>query len=478
MPSISIKQPLTNTLGPVVHHQVPLHSITPSLHSSTPPLFDFQSYAPYLIPRQSFCSLSISFCTPSYRVLSHPICISSPHYPRNEFLFTFALVLSISTPAHPYIPIVTKLSTLFSTLEQQTHFLSADPRPSNTGPVFAICEILREDLNIYSECMIPVDDSNSLNIKLFPTYPPPPPILPHHVPLSTVQLDSLTDHNWDLTMLLILPFINGVNSVKRIAQLADADYKLVRIAIAHLLYYGCITLLDVFHFGASYAVTAELGSFVSDERAQEECRRYVVIPDPGLPRNLTDQANHTEIKGETIDGSRLVELYASFKQGHSLRNWCLEHVNVLEGLDVRRLVTFGVIKGFLYRVSKFAVLMSDHCKSWKGSREMLDNQSRVQQEQQLPMRDSIDSHANHEEHTQDREHVRADATYKHRREGERKRNRADTADAADAANPFHDVSRFLSGLHSFDEICTKLDISEKDLIRRLRDIRDVQVLQK
>ena len=468
------KKSLTYLLGPVVHHQVPLHSITPSPLSSTPPLFDFKSYASYLIPRQSFCSLSTSFCTPAHRVLSHPICISSSHYPRNEFLFAFALVLSISTPAHPYIPIVTKLSTLFSTLEQQSCFLSTDGSAPNTGPVFAICEILREDLNIYSECMIPVDDSNSLNIKLFPTYPPPPSISPHHVPLSTVQLDTLTDHNWDLTMLLILPFIDGVNSVKRIAQLADADYKLVRIAIAHLLYYGCITLLDVFHFGASYAVTAELGSFVSDKSAQEECRRYVAIPDTGLPRNLGDQVNHIETKGEAIDGTRLVELYASFKQGHSLRNWCVEHADVLEGLDVRRLVTFGVIKGFLYRVSKYGVLMPNLSKWSKGSMELLNKSNRTQSKQETLTRDPIASYDTQEEQIRDGENGCTGPGNSYRRKSGRKNSQGQV----NAVDVFHDMSQYLGGLHSFDEICTKFEISEKDLIRRLRDIKDVQFLQK
>ena len=33
-----------------------------------------------------------------------------------------------------------------------------------------------EDLNNYSETQIPIDEFNTLNIKLFPTYPPPPPV--------------------------------------------------------------------------------------------------------------------------------------------------------------------------------------------------------------------------------------------------------------------------------------------------------------
>ena len=463
---------LTVLSGLIVHHQVPLHSITPSPLSSTPTLFHFESYASYLIPRQSFCSFPLSFCTPTHRILYHPICISSSKYPRNEFLFTFALVLSIATPAHPYIPIIRKLVTLFSTLEEQSHFLSRDISPLNTGPVFAICEILREDLNIYSECMVPVDDSNSLNIKLFPTYPPPPSISPHHVPLSTVQLDSLTDHNWDLTMLLILPYIDGVNSVKRISHLADADYKLVRIAIAHLLYYGCITLLDVFHFGASYAATAELGAFISDEAAQEDCKRYVLIPDTGLPRTHIDQSSLPDMKVEALNGTRLVELYASFKQGYSIRDWCLDHESALKILDIRRFVTFGVIKGFLYRVSKYAFSTSDFSKQRKRARVLRDEQSKAPLQQARLPNDLVESNSEPGEVGQRIGYRNHDLTCE-----QEKRSRTTPNQQACTANS-HNLLHYLNGLHSLDEICTELEIGEKDLIRVMKDIKDIQIIQR
>lgn len=48
--------------------------------------------------------------------------------------------------------------------------------------------------------MCGLDESNTINIKLFPTYAPPPPVKPYYVPLCTVQLELLMDVNWDLTM--------------------------------------------------------------------------------------------------------------------------------------------------------------------------------------------------------------------------------------------------------------------------------------
>ena len=406
------KEILIPRVGPKVLHQVPSDSIVPSQTATLPPLFHFPSYSSFIIPRQNFCAHPISFCTSKHRILGHPICISSPHYDRNEYIFNFALVLPIATDATAYQTVVDKLASLFHTLETQSRFLSTDRSPPNTGKIYALCEILLEDLNNYCECMIPIDDSNSLNIKLFPTYPPPPSISPHHVPLSTVRLESLTDDNWDLTMLLILPHINGLNSVKQIALVADADYKLVRKAIEHLLYYGCVILLDVFNFGACYAPTAEMAGFVADKEAQEECRRYVIKPDSGL-------AGAGPENEPRMVGTRLVELFCSLRQGQSLRNWCMEHADVMGVMDVRRFITFGVIKGFLYRVHKYAIASSPGGTDLGGKKE----------------------------------------------KGEK--------GAGTAA-----LARYLDGTHCFDEICTELTISEKELVVKLKGFGDVQVIQR
>ena len=216
-------------------------------------------------------------------------------------------------------------------------------------------------------------------------------------------------------MLLILPYINGLNSVKQIALLADADYKLVRKAIEHLLYYGCVILLDVFGFGASYAPTAEMAGFVSDVEVQEECRRYVQAQDSGFLGSRPEA-------GKGIGRTQLVELYCSLRQGHSLRNWCMEHGEAMGMIDIRRFITFGVIKGFLYRVHKYAIVTSS------------------------PGVDGGDG----------------------REEGGKKgRGGIDRA-----------LKKYLDGTHCFDEICTQLMMSEKDLMTRLKGFGDVQIIQR
>ncbi|KAL8676113.1 MAG: hypothetical protein Q9186_007336 [Xanthomendoza sp. 1 TL-2023] len=410
--------------GPKVLHQVPADSIAPSPGSSQIPLFHFPSVSSYIIPRPEFCSRLIIFCTPTHRILSQPVCLPSPSYPRNAYTFSIALVLDASTPFASYATVTIKLASLLQTLEEQSRFLSRDASASNTGKIYALCEILLEDLNNYSESMIPIDDSNTLNIKLFPTYSPPPPLYPHHVPLSTVRLESLTDPNWDLTMLRVLPHIDGINSVKQISLLADADYKLVRKAIEHLLYYGCLLLLDIFSFNASYAPTAELASLVEDVDMQDECARYVVLP--------SIEGNATVSHPSPISGFELVELYCKLRQGQTVKSYYIDNSKIMDKLDVRRFITFGVIKGFLYRVHRYAIATS-----------------------QTP---------------------RGKGEHKSRQKPNRSATVALSTDDTNTDPRLLDLERFLDGTHCFDEICTELMISEQELMGRLKDFGDVQII--
>lgn len=315
-----------------------------------------------------------------------------------------------------------KLNTLFRTLEEQSQFLSQDGSPPDTGKIYALCEILLEDLNNYSETMIPIDAANTLNIKLFPNYPPPPPLYAHHVPLSTVRLENLVDENWDLTMLRILPWIDGVNSVKQISLQADADFKLVKKAIRHLLYYGCVLLLDIFSFSAIYASTESMSDFVESEAMQEECAKYVPLPDTIVSGD----------EGSMLCGTQLVELYLSLRQGQSIKAWCIEHAEMASKMDVRRFITFGVIKGFLYRVHKYAFATS------KRRAKGLNREN-----------------------------------FKHakRKEADGKGQRIEEHETEDMK-----LEKYLDGTHCFDEICTDLMISEKELLGRLKAWGDVQIL--
>jgi hypothetical protein len=146
------------------------------------------------------------------------------------------------------------------------------------------------------------------------------------------------DATWDLTMQKIVPHIDGINSVRRISELADADYNLTKKAISHLLYYGCLTLTDIFAFSGIYAVTADISSLLADPLMQEECINYI-----------------RSSESTKIAFSDVFVLYCSLSQGVTLKKWCIDNFPRLKGIDVRRFIGFGIVKGIVYRVHKYPV---------------------------------------------------------------------------------------------------------------------------
>ena len=69
----------------------------------------------------------------------------------------------------------------------------------------------------------------------------------------------------------------------------------------------------------------------------------------------------------------LFKLYCSLRHGKTLKQWILENRSALAGLDVRRFISFGVIKGFLYRVHRYPVLI----ESANGDKKATDQRKQL-----------------------------------------------------------------------------------------------------
>lgn len=299
------------------------------------PIFDFDTIKNYVIPKPSLCNKLITLKIDNYRVLGFPVNIYASHYARNSFGFNFCFVFSYESDTTPYEGNIKRIGKMFRALEEQSQLLSKSLKDShvyyqtqqnisnNLHPnqnipnkfnmtdkylkiiddwddashqivlskkapgldislqqnLFSIESLIQQifqDLNNYSECMIPIDASNSVDLKLFPISPPPPHVQPYDVPIALVKLDLLFDSLWDSTMLKIVPFINGINSISQISELSNANLELTKECIRHLLHYKSITLLDIFQFQNRYTVTSSIGNFLRDPNMANSCQDYVL----------------------------------------------------------------------------------------------------------------------------------------------------------------------------------------------------------
>jgi nitrogen permease regulator 2-like protein len=128
------------------------------------PLIDFDVLHEYIIPRQAFCNRYVTVNSPDgkYAVLGHPVLIPDPKYARNEFIFNFGLLLDADVDQVPYERVVRRLAATFAEMEKQNEYLSQsegrddEQQPITRRPIESLLEIVKEDLNNYGECMIPV----------------------------------------------------------------------------------------------------------------------------------------------------------------------------------------------------------------------------------------------------------------------------------------------------------------------------------
>ncbi|ORY90531.1 nitrogen permease regulator 2-domain-containing protein [Syncephalastrum racemosum] len=329
--------------GTVCKHQVPEGSVTPYTPvNAIKPLIDFEAISEYIIPKELLYNRLVIINTETYKVMGCPVVIHD-HVKygdaRNEFRFNLCFIFERSAETSSYEAVVRKLARVLEALEIECDFLSQDAN-LETRTVQNVIEQLFEDLNSYCECQIPINSSNTINLKLFPTYPNPPEVHDYQVPVCTVDLQNMTSVNWDLTVQKIAAHIDGIRHVRAIAELANVKPEWARQSLQHLMYYGCIIMTDIFQFSNVYAVKPEITRMLDDKSGlAQECLQYITLPD-ATPPSL----------------HRIFSLFCALQYGSSIRDWIDEHqVNTLP-IDVRRFISFGVIKGLIYRVHKYPIL--------------------------------------------------------------------------------------------------------------------------
>jgi len=309
----------------------------------------FEGFAEYIIPKPKLCGKVITLTAFNYKILGYPVLVQDVKYHRNALLFNLAFVFDKSVDTTPYHQIVRKLGVILRTLEKESEYLfnqskvaaAADLHRENAQQpdMLKILETLYIELNSYGESTITIDDANTINVKLFPKPPDPPEVLLHQVPVLIEEIDTTNESEWDLTLLQILPFIDGVNYVGRISKLTEIDINLVISCIQHLVYYNIVKMVDIFQYSNVYNPTPLIRKLASNMDMQRECQKYITIP------------GATPCSFEYI-----FTLYSSLSTDTPFRECCSENSLTSLGIDERSFIMFGVINGFLRRKQRYPLI--------------------------------------------------------------------------------------------------------------------------
>ncbi|XP_061414826.1 GATOR1 complex protein NPRL2 [Lethenteron reissneri] len=336
------------TAGPKITFQVPEDYISKEF---------FDTIQVYIITKPELQNKLITVTALGKKVIGCPVCIENKKYSRNALLFNMALVCDAAAKTCSLEPIVKKLSTYLKTLEQENGFISNEESKQRLPRIMA--ELLSE-LNSSGRCSIPVDESNTIHVKVVPQRRAPAVVQEYDVPVFTEPRDARDFSQWDLTTQQIVPYMDGYRHVRRIADEADVELNLVRIAVQNLLYYDVVTIVPIFQYSNVYCPTPGLQQLTDDKALQEECLAY--ITKPGHKRVSLREA---------------FLLYSGLSPGTTVRDLCQRHSPLMQHVDERKLVQFGVMRGMIRRLHRFPLKLTGEGRGGDEGREGKGNEGRT-----------------------------------------------------------------------------------------------------
>uniref|UniRef100_A0A8C6X4D5 NPR2 like, GATOR1 complex subunit n=1 Tax=Naja naja TaxID=35670 RepID=A0A8C6X4D5_NAJNA len=297
------------TLGPKITYQVPEDFISREL---------FDTVQVYIITKPELQNKLITVTAMEKKLIGCPVCIEHKKYTRNALHFNLGFVCDARAKTCALEPIVKKLAGYLTTLELESGFISNDESKQKLIPIMTI---LLEELNATGKCTLPIDESNTIHLKVIEQRPDPPIVQEYDVPVFTQDKDDFLNSQWDLTTQQILPYIDGFRHVQKISAEADVELNLVRIAYSNV-----------------YCTTPKVQDLVDDKCLQDECLSYVTKP--GHKRaSLRD----------------VFQLYCGLSPGTTVRDLICRYTLQLQRVDERKLIQFGLMKGLIRRLQKYPV---------------------------------------------------------------------------------------------------------------------------
>ncbi|KAK9504549.1 hypothetical protein O3M35_010862 [Rhynocoris fuscipes] len=161
--------------------------------------------------------------------------IDDKKYPRNAYHFNLCFVCDSWARTVQYESVVKKLSDFLTVLEIEKSFLShMEENKHFASRLRDMLQQILQQLNSCGMCTL-IEGTASTHLKVINQRRGPPPVLDHQVPVFVENPDSFQTDQWDLTTQQVLPFIDGINHVSKIAALADVENNLVKTCLQNLV---------------------------------------------------------------------------------------------------------------------------------------------------------------------------------------------------------------------------------------------------
>lgn len=261
--------------------------------------------------------------------------ITNPRYARNALYFNLCFVCDHFSRSVQYESVVKKLAECLITIETECAFLSRDEyRPR----IQHMLNKIMKDLNEKRVCTL-VEGETTIYLKIGKITEDPPDVFDYQVPVLRPEFRDMSFDSWDLTTQQVLPYINGIYHVSRIAAYADVENSLVKSCVQNLVYYNVVELLPLFKYSNIYMCTRSLQNLTKHQSLGQECLAFVTL------------------NGEFAAPSmyNVFQLYSQMTHGVNLKTLCIRLSPRQKNIDERKLVEFGLKHNLIRTINKFPI---------------------------------------------------------------------------------------------------------------------------
>ena len=211
--------------------------------------------------------------------------------------------------------------------------------------IYNILKRLYEDLVTSGETFINLDESNVLTAKIFEAPKEPISIFDYNVPVLRYGRISQLNIPWDISLNYLLSRIDGISHIKKIAaRKPPIDIECVKRCLRTLLFYDCVIISDAIQFTNVYQLSKSAQLIISDTVIMTGIQSFCTV-DSQNPPSLVN----------------IIKILLKFRPGRQLSQILLSAgVDLLSGMDIRRLITIAQDYKLITRLHEYPVYMFKH----------------------------------------------------------------------------------------------------------------------
>ncbi|OII76363.1 hypothetical protein cand_011210 [Cryptosporidium andersoni] len=311
----------------------------------------------YMVPDAHFSGSVISFVIgDKWRVVGMPIVIQDNKYLRNSFQFTVCIVINNinSIQLELFSRHIAKiLGYAFKQLEEdsgtvysyctgindsETRNISGKLKLQiNARDLSHILQECRIQLNRYHKVCIDISKDETLSFYVRnPSYKCKVQLIDVPVPLYK-HLININLPGIDISLMQIIPYINGRNTSYEIAKLSLLPFDNVILCLEYLIYYGLIGIIDMFSLDNMYR-------YIGYDNKKYDNTENLYI---SLSNECSNLLNNHKRNG----------CVRTFQQKFS------ENLENMEVRDIRLFIIEGILKQKIKRIHEYPIIFNNKSNS-------------------------------------------------------------------------------------------------------------------